>query len=77
MLNILEMLEKLCSNFLQNNVSAILYLSNWEEYGRSTASAQYFLQIANYLGLPVISWNADNAGIGEVRDNIIQVFVVV
>lgn len=35
------------------NVSAILYLMNHEQYGRSTASAQYFLQLAGYLGIPV------------------------
>lgn len=36
---------------------------NYEQYGRSTASAQYFLQLAGYLGIPVISWNADNSGL--------------
>nr|KAF7426889.1 hypothetical protein H0235_006583 [Vespula pensylvanica] len=36
---------------------------NYEQYGRSTASAQYFLQLAGYLGIPVIAWNADNSGL--------------
>ncbi|XP_069687880.1 glutamate receptor ionotropic, NMDA 2B isoform X4 [Periplaneta americana] len=36
---------------------------NYEKYGRSTASAQYFLQLAGYLGIPVIAWNADNSGL--------------
>lgn len=36
---------------------------NNEQFGHSTASAQYFLQIAGYLGIPVISWNADNSGL--------------
>lgn len=35
-------------------MSAILYLMNHEQYGRSTASAQYFLQLAGYLGIPVM-----------------------
>jgi len=48
------------------NVSAILYLMNYEKYGRSTASAQYFLQLAGYLGIPVIAWNADNSGLERV-----------
>ena len=48
------------------NVSAILYLMNYEQYGRSTASAQYFLQLAGYLGIPVIAWNADNSGLERV-----------
>ncbi|XP_018906461.1 glutamate receptor ionotropic, NMDA 2B isoform X1 [Bemisia tabaci] len=56
-------LNSLCKEFLSVNVSAILYLMNYEKYGRSTASAQYFLQLANYLGIPVIAWNADNSGL--------------
>ncbi|VEN50514.1 unnamed protein product, partial [Callosobruchus maculatus] len=56
-------LKSLCKEFLSYNVSAILYLINYEQYGRSTASAQYFLQLAGYLGIPVIAWNADNSGL--------------
>lgn len=53
----------MCNKFLLANVSAIVYMTNYETYGRSTASAQYFLQLAGYLGIPVISWNADNSGL--------------
>lgn len=56
-------LHTMCTDFLQANVSAIVYLVNYETFGRSTASAQYFLQLAGYLGIPVISWNADNSGL--------------
>ncbi|XP_063227962.1 glutamate receptor ionotropic, NMDA 2B [Bacillus rossius redtenbacheri] len=56
-------LNSLCKEFLSVNVSAILYLMNNEQYGRSTASAQYFLQLAGYLGIPVVAWNADNSGL--------------
>jgi glutamate receptor ionotropic, NMDA 2B len=59
-------LDSLCKEFLNMNVSAILYLMNYEKYGRSTASAQYFLQLAGYLGIPVIAWNADNSGLERV-----------
>ena len=45
------------------NVTTILYLTNSELFGRSTASSQYFLQLASYLGIPVIAWNADNSGL--------------
>jgi len=62
-----EILNSLCNEFLKANVSAILYLLNYEKYGRSTASAQYFLQLAGYLGIPVIAWNADNSGLERVR----------
>ncbi|BFG00561.1 glutamate receptor ionotropic NMDA 2B [Drosophila madeirensis] len=56
-------LSTLCKEFLRVNVSAILYMMNNEQFGHSTASAQYFLQLAGYLGIPVISWNADNSGL--------------
>lgn len=62
-----DILTSLCQEFLSVNVSAILYLMNYETYGRSTASAQYFLQLAGYLGIPVIAWNADNSGLERVR----------
>jgi hypothetical protein len=62
-----DILNSLCQEFLSVNVSAILYLMNYEKYGRSTASAQYFLQLAGYLGIPVIAWNADNSGLERVR----------
>lgn len=53
-------LDSLCKEFLAVNVSAILYLMNHEQYGRSTASAQYFLQLAGYLGIPVSFFNSLN-----------------
>lgn len=59
----LAILDTMCKDFLQANVSAIIYLVNYETFGRSTASAQYFLQLASYLGIPVISWHADNSGL--------------
>ena len=58
-----EILDSLCEEFLPRNVSAILYLTNSELFGRSTASSQYFLQLASYLGIPVVAWNADNSGL--------------
>lgn len=62
-LNLAAILSTLCKEFLRVNVSAILYMMNNEQFGHSTASAQYFLQLAGYLGIPVISWNADNSGL--------------
>ena len=59
----LVILNNLCEEFLRKNVTTILYLTNSELFGRSTASSQYFLQLASYLGIPVIAWNADNSGL--------------
>lgn len=60
-----DILHGLCKTFLTKNVSAVLYLANIEMYGSSTASTQYFLQLAGYLGIPVVSWNADNSGLEQ------------
>ncbi|XP_064096629.1 glutamate receptor ionotropic, NMDA 2B-like isoform X2 [Macrobrachium nipponense] len=60
-----NILNTLCRSFLPKNVSAIIYTTNDESFGRNTASAQYFLQLAGYLGIPVIAWNADNSGLEQ------------
>jgi len=51
---------------LDNGSTAILYFTNTEKFGRSTAASQYFLQMAGFLGIPVIAWNADNSGLESV-----------
>jgi len=51
---------------LDNGSAAILYFTNTEKFGRSTAASQYFLQMAGFLGIPVIAWNADNSGLESV-----------
>lgn len=61
----ITILETLCKKFLPQNVSAILYVTRDESYGRNTASSQYFLQLTGYLGIPVIAWNADNSGLEQ------------
>ena len=58
-------LSALCDVFLEEQVAAIIYINNKEQYGRNTASTQYFLQLARYLGIPVIAWNADNSGLDQ------------
>jgi hypothetical protein len=44
-----------------NKTAAILYLTDSENYGRETVASQYFMQLAEYVRLPVISWTADNS----------------
>ena len=64
-----EVLGKICDQFLRNNTAAILYLNDNENYGRYSVASQYFIQLAQYVQLPIISWNADNSafeqGTGE------------
>ena len=44
-----------------NKTAAILYLTDSENYGRDSVASQYFMQLAEYVRLPVISWTADNS----------------
>ena len=68
-LNILDMVYE---TFLKRNVSAILFLSYTELYGRNIAAAQYFLQLTNYLRIPVVAWNADNSGLEKVQSMLLD-----
>ena len=37
---------------------------------RETVASQYFLELAKYVGLPVISWNADNSALEKVKEKV-------
>uniref|UniRef100_T1J917 Receptor ligand binding region domain-containing protein n=1 Tax=Strigamia maritima TaxID=126957 RepID=T1J917_STRMM len=61
-----DTLETLCDDFLQRNVCIIVFLSNSEMYGhRETAATLYFLQLSAYIGMPVISFIADNSAMEQ------------
>ncbi len=47
-----EILTNLCEVLLRKNVSTIIYLTNSELFGRSTASSQYFLQVHQVAIVP-------------------------
>jgi hypothetical protein len=47
-----------------------MYLTDSENYGRDSVASQYFMQLAQYVKLPMISWNADNSdGDGDLIGN--------
>ena len=57
--------EKTRTNpFVINNIISVI---NPVFIPRETVASQYFLELAGYVGLPVISWNADNAALEKVR----------
>ncbi len=37
---------------------------------RETVASQYFLELAKYVGLPVIAWNADNSALEKAKDMV-------
>ncbi|CAB01667.4 PBPe domain-containing protein [Caenorhabditis elegans] len=57
-----EVLDCLCNNVTSNNVALIIFVTASETYDSTTAAEQYFLTAASYTGIPIIAWNADNAG---------------
>ena len=69
----LDITDILCQQ-VSNGSVAILYFTNTEQFGRQTAASQYFLQMAGFLGIPVIAWNADNAGLESVRYVYLMIF---
>ncbi|XP_076330979.1 glutamate receptor ionotropic, NMDA 2B-like [Tachypleus tridentatus] len=60
-----EILNVLCNKVVKRNVITILYFTNSKIFGSNAASVQYLLQLTAYLGIPVISWNADNIGVEQ------------
>ncbi|CAL4171479.1 unnamed protein product [Meganyctiphanes norvegica] len=60
-----SILDIFCHTFLPQKVSAIIYPSMDKTFGPNTISSQNFLQLAGYLGIPVIAWNADNSGLEQ------------
>ncbi|GAB6025888.1 hypothetical protein CHUAL_011862 [Chamberlinius hualienensis] len=69
----IDILHVLCQTALPKNFTVILYLINVEFYGSSPALAQYFFQLAGYLGIPVFSWNAYSSGLEQkVSKNIVM-----
>jgi hypothetical protein len=47
---------------IANRVALIVFVTASEEFDESTAAAQYFLHMAAQTGIPIVAWNADNAG---------------
>ncbi|ELU11683.1 hypothetical protein CAPTEDRAFT_179505 [Capitella teleta] len=58
-----EILDGLCQKLLANRITALVYVSDDTYSAQKTASAQYLIKMANFLGIPVISWIGDNSGI--------------
>ena len=45
-----------------NRVAMIAFVAASEDFDESTAASQYFLHMAAQTGIPIVAWNADNAG---------------
>ena len=61
-----ELLNFFCEEILANKMNVVIYMSNSDYEGQHTSAGQFVLQVSNYLGIPVIAWNADNSGFFQV-----------
>ena len=61
-----EILDGLCGQLLEKRVTTLVYVSDATYTPQKTASAQYLLKMANFLGIPIIAWIGDNSGIVQV-----------
>uniref|UniRef100_A0A1I8AM91 ANF_receptor domain-containing protein n=1 Tax=Steinernema glaseri TaxID=37863 RepID=A0A1I8AM91_9BILA len=57
-----HVLDCLCNTLIKNKVSLIVFVTASESYDDTTSAALYFLHMASHTGIPIIAWNADNAG---------------
>lgn len=64
-----EVLRMLCDSIFVKKASLLFYLSEQDSIDYKSASAEFLLQTANFLGLPVIVLAEDNSGIVQVFNN--------
>uniref|UniRef100_A0A0N4Z602 PBPe domain-containing protein n=1 Tax=Parastrongyloides trichosuri TaxID=131310 RepID=A0A0N4Z602_PARTI len=57
-----HVLDCICNTLIKEKVSVVIFLTTSEAYSDSTSAAQYFIYMLSQTGIPIIAWNADNAG---------------
>jgi len=62
----LQILDGLCRKILAARANAVFYITDADLTQYQTPAVSYFLQIADFIGLPVIMWTADMAGLPSV-----------
>lgn len=65
-----EILDAFCKGVLAKRAVTILNINNPLGMKRRTSSNQYILEIANHLGIPVISWDTEFTGTSQVSTYI-------
>ena len=61
-----EILKILCDKVLNTSANTLLYISDTSYNPISASTAQYMLEIAHFIGLPVIAWIGDSSGLTQV-----------
>jgi hypothetical protein len=66
----MQVLECLCGKILEPGFNAVFYIGDDDLIEYKTSADAYLLQIANFIGLPVIVWMADKSGAIPVSEAI-------
>lgn len=61
-----EILDAFCKDIFVENVNGILFINNPFVFGQKPAATKYLLQLTGHLGFPMITWDTDHAGAGQV-----------
>jgi len=56
---LVQILDGLCREILEARANAVFYVTDADLVQYQTPAVSYFLQIADFIGLPVIMWTAD------------------
>ncbi|XP_059165876.1 glutamate receptor ionotropic, NMDA 2B-like [Physella acuta] len=62
-----EILDTFCKGMFPNHVITLLNINNPLGMSRRTSSNKYILKLAEFLGLPIISWDSEYVGDSQSR----------
>jgi hypothetical protein len=71
-----QVLQSLCDRILDSRANAVFYISDADLVEYKAPAASYLLQIADFVGLPVIVWMADKSGLVPVGSLIARLYVL-
>ena len=66
----LKVLDRLCEKILEAGANVVFYIADADLVDYQTAAVSYFLQIADFIGLPVIMWTAHMTGLPSVSQRV-------
>ena len=64
-----ELLDAILDKIIAKNITAIFYLGNTQYVEKNVPSEKYLMKTADFLGVPVIAWVAENSGLFQVCTN--------
>ncbi|GMS80596.1 hypothetical protein PENTCL1PPCAC_2771, partial [Pristionchus entomophagus] len=63
-----DVIDCICGVMVKEQVAVIIFATTSEDFEESSASEEFFLQIAASTGIPILAWNADNSAYSLEKD---------